>query len=197
MSALPSRYIRYQKKILEPHLLGMKNLLDFGCGDMALAKELVRNSHGLRVTGVDVVKTAIPKNPRLKFVLYDGKTLPFPDNSFDVSMAYHVFHHIREPEKAFSELVRVTKKRIILVEPILRFPFEKFGFMIADIFGNLGRENPIAMPFTVKTREWWMNEFLQQHLNVTEEKHVSVLPSFLPIGVTRLFVIEKYRGSKE
>lgn len=189
MSALPSSYIQYQKKIIGPYITDANTILDFGCGDMTLARELVRD--GVRVTGVDVVKAATVKSSRVKFILYDGNTLPFSNNSFDVGIAYHVFHHIRKPEKAFTELVRVTKKRIILVEPVLRHPFEKFGFVIADIVGNLGRENPIAMPFTVKTRAWWMNEFSRNNLTIKEEKNVGVLPLSLPIGQTKLFILEK------
>jgi SAM-dependent methyltransferase len=40
----------------------------------------------------------------------DIYALPFPDDEFDISIAHVVFCHLKEPEKALDELVRVTKR---------------------------------------------------------------------------------------
>lgn len=42
-------------------------------------------------------------------VLYDGKTLPFADCSFDAVVSFEVFEHIRDVEAVVFEISRVTK----------------------------------------------------------------------------------------
>jgi SAM-dependent methyltransferase len=44
-----------------------------------------------------------------RFECSDIYTLPFPDNTFDISIAHVVFCHLAEPEKALDELIRVTR----------------------------------------------------------------------------------------
>ena len=88
-------------------------LLDVGCG--------VGKIHGLlkgqyrSLTGVDVstasIEVARETHPEVSYETYDGLTLPFPDGSFDLSMAICVFHHV-PPEQWVDlarEMVRVVR----------------------------------------------------------------------------------------
>ena len=43
--------------------------------------------------------------------------LPFEDHSFDVVLCTHALEHIRDPQKALGELMRVTGRRLIVVVP--------------------------------------------------------------------------------
>ncbi|MDR0527945.1 MAG: class I SAM-dependent methyltransferase [Spirochaetaceae bacterium] len=47
----------------------------------------------------------------------DITALPFPDHSFDTVLCTHALEHIRNPQKALAELIRVTRKRLIVVVP--------------------------------------------------------------------------------
>lgn len=90
------------------------SVLDVGCGPgMTDAMLLPRVGS---VTGVDVspgmVETAAAANPAGSYQAYDGSTLPFDDDTFDVSFAICVFHHI-DPgaprDRVAAEMVRVTR----------------------------------------------------------------------------------------
>ena len=52
-----------------------------------------------------------------EFQRADITALPFSDHSFVVVFCTHTLEHIRDPQKAISELTRVTRQRLIIVVP--------------------------------------------------------------------------------
>ncbi|MCX6792131.1 MAG: class I SAM-dependent methyltransferase [Candidatus Gottesmanbacteria bacterium] len=190
--SIMSGYVQKQKKLLAPYIGGSRSLLDFGCGDLSLSKLLHTEFPALAITGVDVVDSGI-RADGITFRLYDGKTLPFKNNTFDVSISYHVFHHTSDPRAAFGELARVTKNKLLIVEPCLpagrRSGIDLFFMKILDRFGNGWRGVTIPMPFTFRSEATWRRFAREFHWNVAETKTVGVLPRWLPIGETKLFVL--------
>jgi len=64
--------------------------------------------------------------PAVSTVQADGRTLPFPDDAFDVGFSNAVVEHVgdREAQRAFvHELCRVAR-RVFLTTPNRRFPLE-------------------------------------------------------------------------
>lgn len=165
------------------------SLLDFGCGDVSLAKLLHKEFPALTITGVDVVDSGI-RADGITFQLYEGRTLPFRNRAFDISISYHVFHHCADPRAAFGELARVTKKKLLIVEPVFRNRLDFFFMKIADRVGNGWRGVTIPMPFTFQKEATWRRFAREFHWNVAEIKTVGVLPRWLPIGETKLFVLD-------
>jgi SAM-dependent methyltransferase len=47
----------------------------------------------------------------------DAENLHFPDNSYDVVLAHDVLHHCRSPHAALLEMLRVTRRHVIVMEP--------------------------------------------------------------------------------
>jgi ubiquinone/menaquinone biosynthesis C-methylase UbiE len=47
----------------------------------------------------------------------DITALPFTDHSFDIVLCTHALEHIRNPQKALAELIRVARRRLIIVVP--------------------------------------------------------------------------------
>jgi SAM-dependent methyltransferase len=88
----------YLRAIVEAELPGMDKprLLDVGCGHGYLHPDLRR--FGYDVVGVDVATEILPlaraANPDVAYLGYDGTTLPFDDDSFDVAIAVCVMHHV-------------------------------------------------------------------------------------------------------
>ncbi len=79
-------------------------LLDFGCGSKPY-KALF--GHVTSYTGVDFYNEGHPHaNEQIDF-FYDGKSLPFTDNSFDSIFASEVFEHIFNLNEILPELNRV------------------------------------------------------------------------------------------
>jgi ubiquinone/menaquinone biosynthesis C-methylase UbiE len=183
-----SGYFQKQKAILTSYLHGVRTLLDFGCGDLSLAKLLHKEFQNLAITGVDVVDSGV-RAEGIAFTLYDGKTLPFRNNTFDVSISYHVFHHCSDPRAVFGELTRVTKKKLLIVEPVYRNRLDLFFMKFTDRLGNGWRTVAIPMPFTFQTEATWRRFAREFHWTVAETKSVGVFPKWLPIGETKLFVL--------
>ena len=109
----------YQRFILKSFLEtldGLKKLevLDFGCGkgnNLGILSKTFK-----KVSAVDVSKSAIEiakKNYKafknIKYFKYDGKKLPFGDQTFDFVVACEVLEHVPDLKKAFFELDRVVK----------------------------------------------------------------------------------------
>ena len=74
------------------------------------------SQHFKRVVGVDIDEPAIRhaasnfSRDNLEFQVADALQLPFSDNSFDVVVCSHVYEHVPDPYKMFSEIHRVLKK---------------------------------------------------------------------------------------
>ena len=89
-------------------------ILDVGCGD-AYLKELI----GSKYVGIDIAG-----KPDVVFDLEQGK-LPFGDNSFACVVCTDVLEHLEKIHDMFFELVRVTKKYVIISLPNNWNPFIK------------------------------------------------------------------------
>lgn len=60
-----------------------------------------------------------------KVLVYPGDTIPFEDSSFDAVVCNYVLHHSDNPERLFSELVRVSKRTVIVTEETHRSLLQK------------------------------------------------------------------------
>lgn len=77
-------------------------------------------------------------HPAVKPVIFDGETIPYPDNSFDATIVAYTLHHTWHPEKVLKEIMRVTRNRIIVSEDLLKtrhhIPFEVLKDIVANCF---------------------------------------------------------------
>ena len=69
-------------------------VLDVGCGDGLLSRILSDQRPDLAISGVDVL---VRPETKIPVVPFDGHSIPFPDNSFDVVMFVDVLHHTDDP----------------------------------------------------------------------------------------------------
>lgn len=99
--------------------LGVRTVLDVGCGTGRAAAYFCQNNSEISVYGVEpvpelldaCVKKGISKDC---LVRGSGLELPFKSNSFDAVLECGVLHHVREPERVVSEMVRVARKAVFL-----------------------------------------------------------------------------------
>lgn len=92
-----------------------------GTGGLALAFA----SHGATVVGVDIARGMLKRastkrhGSAVKWLEMDATRLAFPDAAFDVSVLSLALHHMPEAEQVnvLSELRRVTRRRIVIIEP--------------------------------------------------------------------------------
>jgi len=98
-------------------------VLDLCTGTGGLA--LTFASHGAKVIGVDIargmLKRASAKGIRstVNWLEMDATRLGFPNEAFDVSVLSLALHHMPEEVQlnVLRELRRVTRRRIVLIEP--------------------------------------------------------------------------------
>ena len=100
---------------LAPHA---KTVLDLGCGSCCTTARL-QSQHGMKVTSLDVVDKGVCTRP----LVYDGKTIPFSDSSFDLGICSFVLHHTSNQLAILKELKR-TCKHVLVLEDTPESPSE-------------------------------------------------------------------------
>jgi len=92
-------------------------VLDLGCGDGNSVKYFSKYFPQSEFVGTDVSEASIEEArakmvPRASFVPYNGETLPFADDSFDVVFTSMVFHHVNFDLHGglLTEIYRILKK---------------------------------------------------------------------------------------
>lgn len=91
------------------------SVLEVGCGDGAVLKELSRRGfgkdlHGLEISNSGVSAVREHKIDRLRSIdAFDGYHLPFADQSIDLVFATHVLEHVEHERLFLQELGRVGK----------------------------------------------------------------------------------------
>lgn len=155
-------------RVLADHVSGLipenARVLDVGCGNGRLDQLLVERRPDLHIEGIDTLiraETCIPVSA------FDGKTLPFSDDSFDVVILIDVLHHADDPLILLAETARVTRRFVIIKDhrldgflagPILRF---------MDWVGNA--RYGVALPYNYLSSRRWNDIFQQLNLVIEQQ----------------------------
>src|SRR5579872_1370402 len=98
-----------------------QTVLDAGCGEGVFLWKLKQAGIGKKIEGIEYSQEAIAiakkNHPTLSIKQGDIYKLPYPSNSFDLVICIEVLEHLEYPEKALSELERVSKKHCIISVP--------------------------------------------------------------------------------
>ena len=111
----------FQKLISQVKNLEIESVLDVGCGEGFTLNKLKENKIGKAHEGIDYSKEAIllgkKTYPNLHVLQGDIYDLKYKDNSFDLVICSEVLEHLENPQKALRELIRVSKKYILVSVP--------------------------------------------------------------------------------
>lgn len=132
---------------IQPALATGSTILDIGSGYGTVTHVL--RSNGFFVTAADVEDQSI--SPDLKPLIYDGITIPFPSESFDVSLLLTVLHHTPDPELVLSEAARVGRQ-VLVIEDVYRNRLQKYLTWFTDSLLNFEFK---GHPHTNKSRTGW------------------------------------------
>lgn len=123
---------RFTRRILE--LIKQekpRKLLDVGCGEGFIDEIILEKLPKIKLIGVDVSGSVLSKakkrNPKGNYLKAALPNLPFSDNNFDLVICLEVLEHLPYYAKALEELIRLSKKKLIISVPnepwftILRF----------------------------------------------------------------------------
>ncbi len=122
-----------------------QRVLEVGGGSGAQARELAH--WGCNVTSVDLPGRFVPGDSQFPVVEYDGRTLPFPDQAFDLVYSSHVLEHVKDLEALLKELKRVLKPDGIAVHVLpsstwrLWTSLAHYPFVLLYVFGLRARES--------------------------------------------------------
>lgn len=132
------------------------HVLDVGCGDGHIASLLLEARPDIKIEGIDVL---VRPHTHVPVTLFDGKTIPFPDKSFDAVMFVDVLHHTDDPMVLLAEARRVARQAVILkdhcrdgmlAEPTLRF---------MDWVGNA--HHKVVLPYNYWPEAHWRDAFVK------------------------------------
>jgi SAM-dependent methyltransferase len=88
--------------------------LDVGCGPGALTEELAARLGSAAVVAIDPSESFVAavreRLPEIDVRCGVVENLPFPDNSFDLTVAQLVVHFMSDPTAGISEMARVTRE---------------------------------------------------------------------------------------
>jgi ubiquinone/menaquinone biosynthesis C-methylase UbiE len=96
-----------------------ESLLDVGGGEGYKAA-LIRRIYGVDVKSCDISLEACKRAEKIFQIssnTADIHHLPYPDNSFDIVLCSETLEHVTDWKKALDELIRVSKKSVILTLP--------------------------------------------------------------------------------
>ena len=116
------------RRILHNLLKGSK-ILDLGCGSaLSISISKIFNPN-LKIEGFEEQESVRPIWKKRGAKVTTGKInkLPFENNSFDTVYSSHVLEHLKDPNKAILESIRVSKKRVIHIVPEGNVNEKNFG----------------------------------------------------------------------
>jgi len=156
-----------------PYIKNSNKIIDIGSGTGDVASLI--KAQGKNITPVDVADFHGPR--MIKTIIYDGKTLPFKEKSFDIALLLMVMHHTLDPEVVFKEAARVAKE-IVVIETSHTTPINRVLTIISDAIGNLRLE---AFWNSYKTDIEWQQFFARHGFTVIEnrkfnDKNLGIIP---------------------
>lgn len=106
---------RLLQRMLEPQR--GESMLDVGCGTGYFTRRFAAD--GLALTGVDpnaawLAHAAQHAAAGEQYVCGDATSLPFPDNSFDLSVSVAALCFVPNQRRAIEEMLRVTRRRFAI-----------------------------------------------------------------------------------
>lgn len=136
-------------------------LLDVGCGNGYFTYHF---SKICDTSGVDYSRTMLDINPVKNTYLMDASALKFEDSSFDVVFCHALLHHVEDPAKVVSEMARVARRHVVIIEP--------------------NRDNPLVLMFSLlKKEERGAMKFSMPYLKGVVERAGLAIDEALSFGI--------------
>ena len=182
--------------------LGMRRVLDLGCGEGALldALQSLCGADGPLTIGLDASATMLSA-VRPPVVRADAAAIPFRDNVFDAVVAVNVLDHLDDPLVALRSAHRVLRPAGVMVAGAISrtdspelarvwcpaptpFDAEEAPEIVASVFGEVQVINwdapLLTLPDSEAIADYLIARFVPTHLAAA---HARMLPA--PLTVTK------------
>ncbi len=135
---------------LAPLVPPRAHLLDVGTGDGQIAAKIGARRPGVTVEGVDIMRRPTTHIP---VALFDGTTIPHPDNSFDAVSFVDVLHHTDNPAQLITEAARVARKAVLIKDHLSETALDHTTLRLMDWVGNA--PHGVVLPYNYAGKATW------------------------------------------
>ena len=93
-------------------------VLEVGAGDGYLTRLIMKKLNCKKYVATEISDGGVKrlKEKGIRALKMDAERLEFEDNSFDVVCCFDTMHHAYDPRKMASEMIRVARKEVFLIE---------------------------------------------------------------------------------
>jgi ubiquinone/menaquinone biosynthesis C-methylase UbiE len=144
------RRVRILAERLAPRIPEGARTLDLGCGDGRIGAAVKAARPDVDVRGADVLER--PKT-FVEVDVFDGKTLPYADRTFDAVMLVDVLHHTDDPAGALKEARRVCRGSILIKDHLADPWLGRARLKLMDRVGNA--RHGVALTYNYLDRRAW------------------------------------------
>ena len=144
---------------LENHLKYLDHHIEIGSGPGSVLSVMRKENYS--VDGLDIADNSYRED--LRPIVYDGKTMPIPNQSYDTALLLTVLHHTQDPDAVLREAMRVAKK-IVIIEDV--YDSRLMG-CLTKTFDSLMNLEFFGHPHSNRTDAEWRHSFQALGLNVT------------------------------
>jgi ubiquinone/menaquinone biosynthesis C-methylase UbiE len=131
-------------------------ILDVGCGDGLIASLIREKRSDIQLRGMDVL---VRERTHIPVERFNGKTIPYKDDSFDGVMFVDVLHHTRDPMTLLREATRVARKTVVIKDHTLDGVLAKLTLRAMDWIGNA--RYGVSLPYHYWTKQQWLDAFAE------------------------------------
>ena len=156
-----NRRVRVLIRKLSALLPDRGRILDVGCGDGLLASLLQQDKPNTSITGIDVM---VRPATHIPVELFDGRSIPFADASFDAVIFVDVLHHTDAPMILLREAARVARKAVVIKDHTKNGIAADTTLRFMDRIGN--RRYNVALPHNYWSRQRWLDAFEELNLRM-------------------------------
>lgn len=148
------RRVRVLAARLAPLLPPGARTLDLGCGDGRIAAAVGTARPDATIRGADVL---VRPQAHVPVDLFDGKTLPYAERTFDAVMIVDVLHHTPDPAALLREARRVCRGVVILKDHLADPWLGTWRLRLMDVVGNA--RHGVALTYNYWNRAQWRKAF--------------------------------------
>src|SRR5277367_6213550 len=186
------RRVRILAEALATQIPPSSSVLDIGCGDGTIASLIAERRPDISVKGVEVMPRP---GCRVECQPFDGATLPFPDNYFDLCMLVDVLHHTGDVSVLLREAARASRSNVLLKDHLSENGFDHATLRFMDWVGN--RPHGVTLAYNYQGRQQWNAHFAACGLKVatfTTELSLYPAPFSALVGRSLHFVASLQRS---
>src|SRR4030042_354389 len=115
--------------------------LDVGCGDMQIAEHIAGILPNTSWTCIDtfhVPENNIHKDKWVKYIKFDGVTIPFEKKAFDIVLFCDVLHHAGDAMLSLLKQAGCIADYVLIKDHLEYSWYSRFILRLMDIYGNWG-----------------------------------------------------------